>query len=68
LFDGTYNLSEAKIENEVRQIISFNTENDLSKKPDHNYIKNINNRFPGTMISMRFFLEKKYLESFVEES
>jgi hypothetical protein len=61
LFDGNYKLQKKVIGNETRQVIAFNSENDLSNKPDERYVKNLKNRFPGTIISMKFYLDKKFL-------
>lgn len=59
LFDGTYTIEE----NEKHlKTIAFNVENDLTKEPDKRCVKNINNFFPGTVISIRFFIDRKYIE------
>jgi len=56
LFDGRYALQKDVND---REVIAFNRENSLDVRPDSNYIrllKNIN--FPGTVISIRFPIEK----------
>lgn len=56
LFDGTYSLRE---DSSGRKVIAFNKENSLEIKPDSKYIKTLKNiNFPGTIISIRFPLEK----------
>jgi len=62
LFDGKYRLQSKDIDGEKRQIIAFNDKNDLGDRPDSNYVKNIKFSFPGTIISMKFCIEKEYLD------
>lgn len=66
LFDSTYNLKEKIVNGKKIPIIAFNEENDLSKKPDSKYVKRIDEKFPGTMISMEFYLDKEYIEKQME--
>lgn len=68
LFDSTYTLKEENINGKKIPIIAFNEENDLSKKPDSKYVKRIDESFPGTMISMEFYLDKEYIEKQMEVS
>lgn len=68
LFDSTYTLKEENINGKKIPIIAFNEENDLSKKPDSKYVKRIDENFPGTMISMEFYLDKEYIEKQMEAS
>ena len=67
LFDSTYTLKDEIINGQKIPIIAFNEENDLSKKPDSKYVKRIDENFPGTMISMEFYLDRKYIEKQMEE-
>ena len=46
--------------------IAVEMKNDLSKKPDSKYVKRIDENFPGTMISMEFYLDKEYIEKQME--
>ncbi|NJD03421.1 MAG: hypothetical protein FIA99_12700 [Ruminiclostridium sp.] len=66
-FDGTYNLKEELIGNERRQIIAFNEDNDLKKPPDKKYVRMLNNYFPGTIISMKFYIDGEYIKQKMEE-
>ena len=66
LFDSTYTLKEEIVNGKKIPIIAFNEENDLSKKPDSKYVKRIDENFPGTMISMEFYLDKEYIEKQME--
>lgn len=61
-FNGEYRLQEKFFKDEPRQIIAFNRENDLFIPPDKNYVKKLKNYFPGTVISMSFYLDKKFIE------
>ena len=67
LFDGTYNLSEKQTEKGKAQVIAFNKDNDLKKRPDPNYVKVLKNGFPGVIISLEFHLDKKYFDKIKEE-
>ena len=68
LFDSTYTLKEKMVNDKQIPIIAFNEENDLSKKPDSKYVKRIDENFPGTIISMEFYLDKEYIEKQMEAS
>lgn len=67
LFDGKYSLQNVDIDNEKRQVIAFNKVNSLEEKPDENYVRQLKHRFPGTLISMSFVLDKKYLDKIKSE-
>ena len=62
LFDGTYNLEEKSIGNVPVKTIAFNKENDIKKKPNSKYVRIINNRFPGVIISTNFYVDSRYLK------
>lgn len=70
-FDDKYSL-EKKVFNDTifgnkeRKVIAFNKENDIYKKADSN-VALLKNNFPGTIISMKFYLDQKYLDSYVKE-
>jgi hypothetical protein len=57
LFDGTYRLTQGK----EGRTIAFNKDNDLLRAPDSRYVRKLNRRFPGTVITMEFPLHKHYL-------
>ena len=68
LFDQKYKLSENTMDNgEERKVIAFNKENDLRKPPDIKNVKKLKNYFPGTIISMKFYLQRSYIEQIIEE-
>ena len=60
LFDGTYGLAIDPRGGD-RKVIAFNASNDLEEPPDPEYVKSIDGLFPGTLISMRFFLDRRNL-------
>lgn len=66
LFDTTYNLKNEVINGKQVPIIAFNEDNDLSKVPDNRYVKRTEQYFPGTMISIEFYLDNKYIKSQME--
>ena len=41
--------------------MTFNKENSITSPPDKNNVKYMKNSFPGTIISMKFYLDKKYI-------
>jgi len=45
-----------------RRIIAFNHTNDIRIAPDSKVVTPLVNRFPGTLLSLRFFVQKEYLE------
>lgn len=67
LFDGTYTLKEQIISNEKVKVIAFNKNNNLKDKPDKNYVKDLNIKFPGVIINVEFFMDPAYLDKFKEE-
>lgn len=67
LFDGTYTLKEEIINKETLKVIAFNKNNNLKDKPDKDYVKNLNIKFPGVIINIEFFVDPVYLERFKEE-
>lgn len=67
LFNDKYRIRNSNFDGEERKIIAFNKENDLYKLPDKRNIRILKNKFPGTVISMKFYLDKKYLVKIMEE-
>lgn len=60
-FDGKYILQNVQVGKEFRQRIAFNEQNDLELPPDPNYVKRLDYYFPGTVISMKFYLDSKFI-------
>lgn len=48
--------------------IAFNAENDIAKPPDKGYVQYLPISFPGTLITIRFFLDSVHLKSLVEKN
>lgn len=44
------------------RIIAFNSTNDIYKPADPNYVKYMDEYFPGTIISLKFYLDRSYIE------
>ncbi|MGH7584003.1 MAG: hypothetical protein ACREL5_12335 [Gemmatimonadales bacterium] len=47
---------------EKRKVIAFNSRNDLRRPPDRSLVRCLKNGFPGTLISLRFFIDPAYLQ------
>jgi hypothetical protein len=63
-FDGKYQLQrQTPRTGPTRRIIAFNTDNDLAERPDERYVKHMKERFPGTLITMHFFLDREHLDA-----
>lgn len=48
--------------------LNFNSQNSIYYPPDNRNVKKINNYFPGTVISMKFYLDGKYLRRIINEN
>ncbi len=58
-FDGKYKTyPKFNAKNEEFKIIPFNAENTLDEKPDQNYVKFVDNYFPGVMIYANICISK----------
>jgi hypothetical protein len=62
-FSDRYHLREQDVEGGTRQIIAFNTDNDLEKKPDPEHVHSLACKLPGTLLSCKFYLDSRYLET-----
>lgn len=61
LFDDNYSISEKLVNGSPRDIIAFNRNNNLLELPDKMNVQTLKNKFPGTLISLEFYLDNKYL-------
>jgi hypothetical protein len=67
VFDGRYRIEVQEAESgEKRRIIALNEQNDLEIPPDPSCVKRLARRFPGTMISLNFFVDPRYLDGHAE--
>lgn len=66
-FNSKYKMKEKQFGEEIRQVIAFNPTNDLNKPPDPENIKILKNFFPGTVISMKFFLDRTFITKLMED-
>lgn len=66
LFDGTYQISSLSKKGYNVPTIAFNKENNLFQKQDERYVKALKNSFPGTIIDMEFYIDRKHLDRLKE--
>lgn len=67
LLDGTYKLKEQTYDNTKVSIIAFNKENSLDILPDKRYVQILKNKFPGTIISLEFYLDRTYMNNLLRK-
>lgn len=66
-FDGRYNMSMKKFKSDPafgsgkKRIIAFNKENDIYKPADNAVVRQLKENFPGTVISLRIYLDNRYI-------
>lgn len=61
-----YKMQKKQIGKDLRDVIAFNGTNDLNKPPDPKNVKVLKNFFPGTVISMKFFLDRAFITKLLE--
>lgn len=65
LFDGVYGVQTVKTRSgEPQRVVTFNQSGSLSERPDAKYVRSIRRYFPGTIISMRFYIDPEFLREF----
>ncbi|MCE5222362.1 MAG: hypothetical protein LLF98_14245 [Clostridium sp.] len=67
LFNNKYKLEDVDFGGKSRKIIAFNKENNLYKPPDRENVRILKNYFPGTVISMNFYIDEKYIEKIIKD-
>lgn len=67
LFDEKYKVETIKLKEGERKVIAFNEDNDLEKEPNPEKVKSIKHFFPGTVISMKFYIDRGYITESLEE-
>lgn len=50
-FDGSYNITKGTIGSDEYKYMTFNKSGNIEDKPDSNFVKYVDNYFPGTIIS-----------------
>jgi len=64
VFDGTYPITLKQWGvGRARRMVAFNASNDLNERPDSSAVRHLRKGFPGTVISLRFFLDIEHLHS-----
>jgi hypothetical protein len=48
-------------------VIAFNSTNDLYRPADEKNVRILENEFPGTIISMKFYIDQDYIMKVMEE-
>ena len=61
LFDGRYRVARNSA---GKERIAFNGANSLAYRPDLNYVRHLGRTFPGTLVSLRFVLDREHLDDF----
>ncbi len=65
IVDGKYSLG---YNDKGYQVIAFNDTNDLEKQPDDEYVYSNETFFPGTIISLKFYIDKDNIMPLVEDN
>ncbi|MDE7283165.1 MAG: hypothetical protein K2N85_06245 [Lachnospiraceae bacterium] len=66
-FDGQYNMHMKNFQNDPvfgngeKSIIAFNQENNIYKPADSAVVRQMKENFPGTVISLRIYLDNRYI-------
>lgn len=58
VFDGTYNIVQKERESEVFKFMTFNESGNIDEKPDANFVRFVDDFFPGTIISARIMFNE----------
>lgn len=62
-FDKTYQLRKYYQKNgDLRHLLAFNERNSLKEPPNEKNVRHLKNGIPGTIISMDFLIDKKFIE------
>lgn len=56
IFDGTYRISEKSSDGQNFKVMTFNDSGNIEDAPNKDFVKYVENYFPGTLISARIFL------------
>ena len=61
IFNEKYKMLPMDINGTQKKIIAFNKDNNIDMPPDSDNIKDLNVYFPGTVISMEFYIDQNYI-------
>lgn len=67
-FSGTYKMQNVRFDNDrvfgngQKKIIAFNEENNIYRPADSSKVKRLQENFPGTIISLKFYLDSRYIQ------
>lgn len=67
-FSGEYKMQNIMFTDDIafgngkKKIIAFNNENDIYKPADNSRVKRLQENFPGTIISLKFYLDSRYIQ------
>ena len=67
VFDGRYQMQKTSFHDGTARTIAFNKNNDLSNPPDSSAVKWLRHPFPGTLISLKFYIDPTHLKSIQKE-
>jgi hypothetical protein len=65
-FDGRYKMEEQHVDGGRRNIIAFNSQNSLRERPDPSCVSSIDGFFPGTLLSFKFYVDQRFLETLAQ--
>lgn len=63
IFNQRYKMQPEDVEGGPRNIIAFNAQNSLREKPDPKCVGSIEGFFPGTLLSFKFYVDQRFLET-----
>jgi hypothetical protein len=68
LFDGRFQLADVNLGGgQARKVIAFNEANDVRQPPVDGVVTHLRHKFPGTLISLRFYLDRGHLSKIQSE-
>jgi hypothetical protein len=57
-FDGSYNITKGMLDNDEYKYMTFNKSGNIEDKPDSDFVKYVDNYFPGTIISAKILFNE----------
>lgn len=57
-FDGTYRIREKELDSEKFKVMTFNESGNIEDEPNKEYVRFVDNYFPGTIISARIYFNE----------